>query len=336
MRISLLLAFIYCAFTACSPSEKSVSQQANNSNSADTSRIETGGIKLIQIDGKYTVWTKKVGSGAIKVLLLHGGPGMTHEYFECLESYFPQENVEFYYYDQLGSHYAEQPTDTALWRTARFVEEVEQVRKALGLTQFYLLGHSWGGLLGMEYALKYPHEIKGLVISNMVADVNRYVAYNKQLRAALPDSLIKILEKYEAVRDFKNPVYQDVVFNQIYAKHVCRVVPFPDPVQRALRHVNEQVYVSMQGPNEFIFEGVLEGWTVWNRLKELTMPTLVVGAKYDTMNPADMEEMSRIIPNARYLFCPNGSHMCMYDDQKTYVQGVLSFLKDVQSGAFKK
>jgi proline iminopeptidase len=300
----------------------------------DTSRIQTGGIRLVRIDGKYNVWTKKVGDGAIKVLLLHGGPGMTHEYFECFESYFPQSGVEFYYYDQLGSFYSDQPNDTTLWRTARFVEELEQVRKALGLTQFYLLGHSWGGILGMEYALTYPKEIKGLIISNMVADVNRYVAYNKKLRSELPDSTRTTLEKYEAVRDFKHPIYQDIVFNQIYAEHVCRIVPFPDPVQRALKHVNEQIYVSMQGPNEFIFEGVLEGWSAWDRLPNLNMPTLVIGSRYDTMNPNDMEEMSRIIPHSRYLFCPNGSHMSMYDDQAIYIGGVLAFLSDVHTGKF--
>jgi proline iminopeptidase len=117
----------------------------------------TGGIKMIPITtpvGKFKVWTKTVGNNPkIKVLLLHGGPGGTHEFFESFDGYFPQESIEYIYYDQLGSYYSDQPDDNRLWTTERFVEEVEQVRQALHLdnTNFYLLGQSWGGILAIEY-----------------------------------------------------------------------------------------------------------------------------------------------------------------------------------------
>jgi proline iminopeptidase len=107
--------------------------------------------------GKFKVWTKRIGNNPrIKVLLLHGGPGSTHESFESFESFFPQEGFEFYEYDQLGSYYSDQPNDSSLWTNERFVEEVEQVRLALGMNKdnFYLLGVSWGGILAMDYALK--------------------------------------------------------------------------------------------------------------------------------------------------------------------------------------
>ena len=121
--------------------------------------VKTGGSKMIQIDGKYNVWTKKVGDGKIKVLLLHGGPGFTHDYFECFEDFLPKEGIEFYYYDQLGVGNSDIPTDTSLWNIPRYVEEVEQVRKGLGLENFYLLGQSWGSLLAMEYLQKYQSSI---------------------------------------------------------------------------------------------------------------------------------------------------------------------------------
>jgi len=121
---------------------------------------KSAGIRLIEVDGKYKVWTKKVGSGRIKVLTLHGGPDCTHEYLECFEDFLPQQGVEFYYYDQLGSAYSDQPDDPKLWTVERFREEVEQVRKGLGLEEFYLFGHSWGGMLGIEYALKYQKHLK--------------------------------------------------------------------------------------------------------------------------------------------------------------------------------
>jgi proline iminopeptidase len=102
--------------------------------------VKTGGVRLIQIDGKYKVWTKRVGTGPIKMLTLHGGPGATHEYFECFEDFLPQQGIEFYYYDQLGSAYSDQPDDPSLWTVERFREEVEQVSATLDLQDFYLYG----------------------------------------------------------------------------------------------------------------------------------------------------------------------------------------------------
>ena len=116
-----------------------------------------------------------------------GGPGATHEYFEVFDSWFPGAGIEYYYYDQLGSAYSDQPDEPDLWELPRFVEEVEQVRQALGLdrSNFYLLGHSWGGILAMEYALKYQQHLKGLVISNMVP---RFPAYNEYAQAESADA----------------------------------------------------------------------------------------------------------------------------------------------------
>ena len=153
---------------------------------APTPAVKTAGIRLIRVDGKYKVWTKKVGAGKIKVLTLHGGPGVTHEYFECFEDFLPQEGVEFYYYDQLGSFYSDQPDDKSLWTIDRFREEVEQVRAALGLEDFFLYGQSWGSMLAIEYALKYQKHLKGLVLSSMTASIASYVEYVNKLRAALP------------------------------------------------------------------------------------------------------------------------------------------------------
>jgi pimeloyl-ACP methyl ester carboxylesterase len=148
--------------------------------------VLSGGVRKIAIQtpkGNFNVWTRRVGNNPqIKVLLLHGGPGATHEYFEAADSYFPGAGVEYYYYDQLGSAFSDQPDDNSLWDLPRFVEEVEQVRQALGLDRenFYLLGHSWGGILGIEYALKYQSHLKGLIISNMMASVPLYNKYARR------------------------------------------------------------------------------------------------------------------------------------------------------------
>jgi len=294
--------------------------------------VQTAGIQMIEIEGGYRVWTKRFGNNPdMKVLLLHGGPAMTHEYMECFESFFPQANIEFYEYDQLGSYYSDQPTDTTLWQTARFVEEVEQVRKALNLTKdnFYLLGNSWGGILAMEYALKYQDNLKGLIICNMTADFGKYEVYNQKLRSQLRPTLLDSLKTYEDKGDYFNPTYSELVFKEYYSRHICRLPEFPEPVMRTFKHANQAVYVYMQGPSEFVPGGILKGWSVWDRLKTLKVPTLMVGAKYDTMNPAEMEAMSKLVQNGKYLYCPNGSHLAMWDDQAVFMNGVIDFIKEV-------
>jgi proline iminopeptidase len=242
--------------------------------------------------------------------------------------------IEFYHYDQLGSYYSDQPENDSLWTVDRFVEELEQVRIKLGLNSdnFFILGNSWGGILAMEYALKYQKNLKGMIISNMTADFDKYEAYNKQLRAAMRKSLIDSLEVFEKKNDYHNPKYQELVFNEYYTRHILRlpVKEWPEPVLRSFKHVNAHVYEYMQGPSEFVPGGILKHWSVWNRLKELSVPTLMIGAKYDSMNPAEMEEMSKLVKNGKYLYCANGSHLAMWDEQEFYMKGVIDFLTSVK------
>jgi len=297
---------------------------------------QMGGVKIIRLKEGYSVWTKKVGSSVAKLLTLHGGPGCTHEYFECFEDYLPRKKIEFYYYDQLGSAYSDQPTDERLWTIERFREEVDQVRDALGLDDFYLLGHSWGGMLSIEYALKCQRHLKGLVISNMTASVPSYMAYINKLRSRLPKETREKLEKYEKTGDYSAPEYQDVMYNQVYSEHICRTKPWPDPVRRAFVHMNQQVYNHMQGPNEFVVTGTFKDWDRWKDLHKIKVPTLVVGARHDEMNPRDIARMGQLIPNARVRICPNGSHMSMYDDQETYFRALIRFIEDVENDRFRR
>lgn len=307
----------------------------------------TGGIKMIPITtpkGTFKVWTKTVGNNpTIKVLLLHGGPGLTHELYEAFDGYFPNESIEYIYYDQLGSYYSDQPNDNSLWTNERFVEEVEQVRKALGYdnTNFYILGQSWGGILAMEYALKYQKNLKGLIISNMMASAPAYNKYAEEvLGPKLPKAVFDQIKTFEKNKDYTNPKYTELLFKYYYTEHILRmpVHQWPESINRAFKHMNPSVYVYMQGPSEFGITGnaTLKDWDVTARLKTITVPTLVIGAKFDTMDPKHMEWMSHEVQNGRFLFCPNGSHLSQYDDQKNYFKGVIQFLRDVDSGDFKK
>ena len=320
------------------PLSKEMPQSMTASPAYNFNTIQAGGVQMIPIEtsvGKFKVWTKKFGNNPrIKVLLLHGGPAMTHEYMESFESFFPAEGFEMYEYDQLGSYYSDQPNNDDLWKTERFVEEVEQVRKALGLDKnnFYLLGNSWGGILAMEYALKYQDNLKGLIISNMMASIPDYEKYNGVLRGQMRQSLVDSLDKFEKKGDLKNPIYVDLVTKEYYNQHICRLAEWPEAVNRAFKHLNEHVYVLMQGPSEFKVGGRLLTWDIKSRLKEISVPTLSIGAKYDTMDPKAMEDISKAVQKGRYLYCPEGSHLSFWDDQKNYFPGVVQFIKDVDTG----
>ncbi|HEX4876296.1 MAG TPA: proline iminopeptidase-family hydrolase [Chitinophagaceae bacterium] len=303
--------------------------------------VQSAGIRMIPIStpvGNFKVWTKRFGNNPrIKILLLHGGPAMTHEYMECFESFFPKEGFEFYEYDQLGSYYSDQPKDSSLWTTERFVEEVEQVRKAIGAdsSNFYVLGNSWGGVLGMEYALKYQHHMKALMVANMMASAPEYGKYAEEVLARQMDpAVLAEVRAIEAKGDFSNPRYMELLIPNFYKKHLCRLEEWPDGFNRAMKHVNGEIYTLMQGPSEFGVGGRLAQWDIKNRLKEIAVPTLMIGAKHDTMDPKAMEEQSKLVQKGRYLYCPNGSHLAMWDDQQVFMDGVVKFIKEVDEGKF--
>lgn len=337
MRYSILFIAVCCLFSCKQKTESIPFTLADYFNYSDS--VQSGGVKMIPIKtpvGEFKVWTKRFGTNpSIKILLLHGGPGMTHEYMECFETFFQRQSFEFYEYDQLGSYYSDQPKDSSLWTTDRFVEEVEQVRKAIDAdnSNFYLLGNSWGGILAMEYALKYQRHLKGLLVANMMASAVDYGKYaDEVLSKQMKPEVLAELRALEAKKDFANPRYMELLIPNFYKEHLCRLTDWPDGFNRTFKHVNNDVYVTMQGPSEFGVSGRLANWDIKNRLKEITVPTLMVGAKFDTMDPKAMEEQSKLVQKGRYLYCPNGSHLSMWDDQQVFMNGVIGFIKDVDSG----
>jgi proline iminopeptidase len=292
--------------------------------------IRVAGIRMLPVvGGKYKVWTKKIGAGPIKVLLLHGGPGFSHEYLESFESFLPQAGIEMYYYDQLGCNNSDQPDDPSLWTLERYTAEVEEVRRALGLERFVLYGHSWGGILAIEYALHHQRHLRGLVISDMTAGVQSYLKRTAFIKAQLPRDTLVRLTALEAKEDYDSPEYQTIMTEELYPKMICRVKPWPEPVSRTFRHMNDKIYNLMQGKSEFLVTGNLKDWERWDRLHEIKVKALTIGSQYDEMDPEDMKKMATVMPNASYAFCPNGSHLCMWDDQAIYFKKLLDFLHAV-------
>ena len=326
--------------TACHEAP-SVEQTSRDAYFDSTGRddVLAGGVKMIEITtpkGAFKVWTKRVGNNPkIKVLLLHGGPALTHEYLEVFDSYFPAAGIEYYYYDQLGSAYSDQPDQPELWEIPRFVDEVEQVRRALKLDQdnFYLFGHSWGGVLAMEYALKYQDHLAGLIISNMRSSIPAYNTHaNEVLMPAMDQQALSEIKRLEETGKTSDPRYMELLIPQHYEKHILRMPAeqWPDPLKRSFGHANLKIYVPLQGPSELGVAGKLLNWDRSADLGRITVPTLVIGARYDTMDPKHMEWMASAVKNGRYLYCANGSHLAMYDEQPAYFTGLLAFLKSVR------
>lgn len=349
LTAAAILLLIGCAESprpaASSSSSSSSSSSGAYFDNAGRDDVLSGGVTMIPVrtaKGVFKVWTKRTGNNPrIKVLLLHGGPGATHEYFEAFDSYFPGAGVEYYYYDQLGSAYSDQPDAPELWEIPRFVDEVEQVRTALRLdsSNFYLLGQSWGGILALEYALAHQQNLKGLIISNMVASIPKYNEYaQKVLMPAMDQKALAEILQLEKQKKYDDPRYSELLMKHFYVEHILRmpVEQWPEPANRSFAKTNKKIYVPMQGPSEMGASGKLEKWDRIADLQKITVPTLAIGARYDTMEPAEMERIAKSVQQGRYLFCPNGSHLAIYDDQKTYVDGVIAFLKDVDSGRFRK
>jgi proline iminopeptidase len=302
--------------------------------------VRSGGARMIPVgtpSGPRRVWTKRIGNNPdLKVLLLHGGPGATHEYLEAFDSFLPVAGVEYYCYDQLGSGHSDHPDDESLWDLDRFVDEVEQVRTALGLdrSNFVLYGQSWGGILAIEYALRHQQQLRGLIISNMMSSVPAYNAYAEQVLMPQMDP-VKLAEirQLEASGDLDNPRYMQLLNEQHYVHHILRMPleEWPDPVQRGLAHINPVIYRKMQGPSELGIssEATLAQWDRSNDLGKIDVPTLVIGARHDTMDPDHIRLMADRLPSGRHLHCPDGSHLAMYDDQATYFAGLVDFLHDL-------
>jgi proline iminopeptidase len=186
----------------------------------------------------------------------------------------------------------------------------------------------------MEYALKYQQNLKGLIVSNMMASIPDYVTYaNDVLGPQLPPEVLKEIRDLEAKGDYANPRYSELIYTNYYPEHVLRMPleEWPDPVNRAFANLNSEFYTTMQGPSEFgvVGDAKLKNWDIKAKLSKISVPTLAIGGAYDTMDPKHMEWIASEVQNGKYLHCPNGSHLAMYDDAEIYFKGLIEFIVNV-------
>jgi proline iminopeptidase len=274
------------------------------------------------------VWYRSVGEGGAPLLCLHGGPGFTHYYLEALEDLADRRRVVFY--DQLGCGRSDRPDDVSLWTVDRFVEELVTVRSALGLDRLHLFGSSWGGMLAEQYVLDRKPELVSLTLCGSPASMRRWVRECDELLAEEPDDVRSAIRTHEE-RGFTDcPEYQAAILG-FYRRHVCRLDPWPEGLERSFAEAGLQVYHHMNGPSEFTVTGTLADWDVTERLSEIEVPTLLVGGAYDECRPAHMADMARRIPGAQHVVIEDASHLCFAEQREQFMALMNEFLSRRES-----
>ena len=286
---------------------------------------------------EWTDWYKIVGGatdpGKFPVLVLHGGPGAAHDYLEPIGA-LAETGRQVIFYDQLGCGLSDHPHDPSLWEVPLFVEEIGAVRQALGLEKLHILGQSWGGMLGMEYALTQPQGLESLIIANSPASMTQWVSEANRLRAELPDKVQATLLRHEDAGTTDSPEYVEAMM-VFYGRHVCRVDPLPEYVQRSFAQIDAdpEVYHTMNGPSEFFVVGKLKPWDITPRLGEIAVPALVLSGRYDEATPLIAETVQRGIPGAEWVLFEESSHMPHVEETERYLEVADEFLTRVEKAA---
>ena len=285
----------------------------------------------------YKVWYRIVGEreapGKLPLLCLHGGPGASHDYLEPLEA-MAATGRRVIFYDQLGAGNSDHPHNPSLWTVPLFVEELGVVRQALGLERVHILGQSWGGMLGMEYALTQASGLVSLIVADSPASMPQWVAEANRLRAELPSDVQETLLRHEAAGTTDDPAYQEAML-VFYRRHVCRLDPWPDCVNRTFEKLSKdpEVYNTMNGPSEFHVIGVIKDWDIVNRLVEIHVPTLVISGRYDEATPLIAETVHRGIPGSDWVLFENSAHVPHVEETERYLQVLTRFLDRLEPQA---
>lgn len=276
------------------------------------------------------VWYRVVGSGeATPLLLLHGGPGFTSHYLEAVGRLADERPVIFY--DQLGAGRSERPDDLALWKAERFVEELAQVREALGLETVHLLGHSWGTMLAVDYLLTGPKGVRSVVLSSPALSIPRWIQDTNRLRQAFPPEIQEAMSRHEEAGTTDSEEYQAATM-AFYKRHVCRLASWPQEVQDAFAGFSPAVYGTMWGPSEFHATGNLKDYDRTDRLEEISIPVLFTAGRYDEATPETTRWYHELLPGSSLVIFENSSHLAMVEEADLYVEVVRHFLREVESG----
>jgi len=288
----------------------------------------TPGEGYVDVEGGR-VWYRIVGSGSeVPLLLLHGGPGAPSYYLNPLEQVSVDRPVIFY--DQLGAGRSDRPTDASLWTVDRFVNELAEVREALGLDNVHILGHSWGSMLAIDYMLRKPEGVQSLILASPALSVRRWAEDADRLIAQLPVGLQQAIEGHEAAGTTDDPEYQEATM-EYYKRHLSRSDPWSEDLQLAFENLNPDIYGLMWGPSEFTATGTLKNYEREDVLPSLDLPVLFTVGRYDEATPETVQYFQGLVPGSKIAIFENSAHMTMLDEPQSYTDAVRQFLNEVDS-----
>jgi len=282
----------------------------------------------------YRTWYRSIGEcarGRLPLLILHGGPGATHQYLEPLIE-LAQSDRRVIFYDQIGCGRSDRPAGPDFYEVQTFVDEVDAVRAQLGLDRVHVLGQSWGGMLAMQYALTHPAGLASIAVADSPASMTLWVSEANRLRAELPPDVQATLTKHEMEETTADPAYS-AASDVFYRRHVCRLSIWPDCVERTMRALADDGYVYglMNGPSEFHCIGKLKTWDITDRLHEISVPTLLLSGAFDEATPLIVGTIHARIPQSEWIVFPASSHMPHVEEPVAFNAAVRGFLAGIEN-----
>ncbi|WP_417698019.1 proline iminopeptidase-family hydrolase [Pseudomonas sp.] len=284
--------------------------------------------------GPYRTWYRITGdfnNGCTPLLVLHGGPGCTHDYVDAFKD-VANSGHPVIHYDQLGNGRSTHLPEKApsFWNVALFLDELQNLLDHLGIRDNYaLLGQSWGGMLASEHAVLQPAGLRALIIANSPADMHTWVLEANRLRQLLPENVQQTLLEHERAGTLKSAEYIEAA-RVFYDRHVCRVTPWPEEVTRTFDQIDADptVYHAMNGPTEFHVIGSMKDWSIVDRLSQISVPTLLISGRYDEATPTVVKPYLDHVPDIRWALFENSSHMPHIEERMACMGTVVSFLDE--------
>jgi len=261
------------------------------------------------------------------VLCVHGGPGLTHDYILSMAD-LAKDGYKVVFYDQLGCGKSDVPKNLNMFTIERALDDLEGFRREMKLGKVHMFGSSYGGLLAIAYALKYPGNLKSLISAGGLASVPYATRGMDELKAQLPPQVQETMKRYEDAGDYTNPEYQQAV-QVFYKNYFCRLPEWPKEVMYSLEHVSLPVYGIMNGPNEFTIVGNIRHWDVTSQLDKIRVPTLVTAGKYDEVSPKEARNIHNGIKGSKLVIFQQSAHLTMWEEREKYMAVITDFLRKV-------
>ena len=271
-----------------------------------------------------------LASGAVPLLVVHGGPGLPSDYLEPLLALAAERPVVLY--DQIGCGRSDKPgSHVHLWVTEYFVGELWKVRQALQLEVVHLYGHSWGSQIAVDYALTRPEGVLSYVLADPPLSIPRFLEDVNRYRRELPAEVREALDRHEAAGTTDSKEYAAAT-RAFYERHFCRRLPWPEPVARAMASSNDDVYRAMWGPSEFHMTGVLKDYDRSGRLAEIDEPVLFLCGRYDEATPETTAWYQSLVPGSELAVIEEASHTPHAEQPEATLDAVRRFLRGVEAG----